>query len=83
LPQERRIDSYLVGLETGSSCRVLRELTFPGSAMLRTPDRIIFVNVLRTETQKSDCPPGAPCAAPPQSHFRGASIVVLEDRGAP
>jgi hypothetical protein len=81
LPPAQRRDSYLVSLESGRSCRIARELPYPGSAVFRTGDRIIFVNVLYTETQKSDCPPGAPCVAPEQAHFRGASIVVLADRG--
>ncbi len=76
----KRRQTYLVGLETGNACRLERELAYPATAVFRRPSFIAFVNALRTEARRSDCPPGAPCVAPEQSHFRGASLVVFRDR---
>jgi hypothetical protein len=67
----------LVLHESGATCRVNRDLVFAGSAVFRTGEQIVLVSADRTETARSDCPPGAPCEAPEQSHFRGASLVVL------
>lgn len=74
-------DTYLVGLETGATCRVARELAYPATAVFRRPRWLAFVNALRSEEQRSNCPPGAPCVAPQPSRFAGASLVVFEDRG--
>ncbi|HVJ15992.1 MAG TPA: hypothetical protein VM686_11125 [Polyangiaceae bacterium] len=81
VPPEKQRHSYLVGLETGASCRVERELAYPATAVFRRRDWVAFVNALRTEPGHSDCPPGAPCVAPEQSHFAGASLVIFRDRG--
>jgi hypothetical protein len=79
-PSQQRI-SYLVHLETGATCRIERDLVYPGSAVLRRHGFIAFVNAHRNEPAKSDCPPGAPCVAPEQSHFERASLVIFRDRG--
>lgn len=81
LPVAERFDSFLVGLETGAACRIPRELVFDATAVFRVQDAIVMLNVLRTEEERSSCPPGAPCAAPKQAHFRGVSITTLRDRG--
>ncbi len=79
-PNQKRL-SYLVHLETGATCRVERDLVYPASAVLRRQGFIAFVNAHRNEVAASDCPPGAPCVAPEQSHFQRASLVIFRDRG--
>jgi hypothetical protein len=79
-PSQQRL-SYLVHLETGATCRVDRDLGYPASAVLRRRGFIAFVNAHRTEPAVSNCPPGAPCVAPEQSHFEHASLVIFRDRG--
>ncbi len=82
LPPAQQRHSYLVGLESGRSCRIERELAYPATAVFRRPTFVAFVNALRNEPAPYDCPPGAPCVAPEQSHFVGASLVIFDDRGA-
>jgi hypothetical protein len=81
LPPAEQRSSYLVHVESGSSCRVARDLAYPATAVFRGPTWIVFVNAHRNEVRPSDCPPGAPCVAPEQSHFERASLVLLRDRG--
>jgi hypothetical protein len=81
LPPDKRRESYLVSLESGATCHVARELAYPATVVFRRPTFIAFVNALHTAAGVSDCPPGAPCVAPPASHFAGASLVVFSDRG--
>lgn len=81
LPTAERIDSFLVGLETGSACRIPREIVIPGTTFFRLHDAIVMLNVLQTPGEESRCPEGRPCAAPKQQHFRGVSIATLRDRG--
>jgi hypothetical protein len=81
LPLAEQRHSYLVGLESGAACRVERELAYPATAVFRRRTFVVFVNALRTKPAVHHCPPGAPCVAPEQPHFAGASLVVLRDRG--
>jgi len=79
VPESERYESYLIGLESGATRRIERELAFDATSMFRTPNALVMLNVLRTETERSDCPPGAPCVAPEQSHFDGVSVTTLRD----
>ncbi len=83
LPLAEQRQTYLVALESGATCRVARDLPYPATAVFRRRAFIAFLNALRTEPERADCPPGAPCAAPEQAHFRGASLVVFADHGPP
>lgn len=80
LPPAERFESYLVNLDTGAACRVPRALPV-AATVFRTPDALVFLRELRTEAERVDCPPGAPCVAPRQPHFRGVSLAILRDRG--
>jgi len=79
-PSQQRL-TYLVHLESGATCRVERDLVYPVTAVFRRRGFIAFVNAHRNEVRPSDCPPGAPCVAPEQSHFERASLVVFRDGG--
>ena len=81
LPLEQQRHSYLLNLETGATCQIARDLAYPGTVMFRQPTWLGFVNAVRNDPPGSDCPPGAPCAAPEQSHFIAAQLVILKDLG--
>lgn len=81
MPLEHRYHTYLVQVDTGATCRIPHAIETTTSAVFRPGPYLLIVGALMTEEEPYNCPEGAPCMAPEQPYFYGASGVLLYDRG--